>query len=170
LAITKAMSGRFWLVWAGVRSDPRGEHENAMKSRSSLEKNVWPELKKKKARGRGASSSSSTKATESATASLPYLGASRTDPILQYNFNWKSLSVAAGLTLWNFYFRIYAGAIKKNRFVDFLAALVRHLGSTVADRVGSFAGTPQPASPGVTFAGFAGLDFHCFIFHPTRRN
>ena len=34
-------------------------------------------------------------------------------PILQYNFNWKSLSVAAGLTLWNFYFRIYAGAIKK---------------------------------------------------------
>ena len=48
-------------------------------------------------------------------------------PILQYNFNWKSLSVAAGLTLWNFYFRIYAGAIKKEQVVDFLAALVRHL-------------------------------------------
>ena len=43
-------------------------------------------------------------------------------------FNWKSLSVAAGLTLWNFYFRIYAGAIKKEQVVDFLAALVRHLG------------------------------------------
>src|SRR3989441_5372281 len=26
-------------------------------------------------------------------------------PVLQYNFNWKSLSVAAGLTVWNFYFR-----------------------------------------------------------------
>jgi transposase len=49
-------------------------------------------------------------------------------PILQYNFNWKTLSVAAGLTLWNFYFRIYAGAIKKEQVVDFLAALVRHLG------------------------------------------
>jgi transposase len=48
-------------------------------------------------------------------------------PILQYNFNWKTLSVAAGLTLWNFYFRIYAGAIKKEQVVDFLAALVRHL-------------------------------------------
>jgi transposase len=48
-------------------------------------------------------------------------------PILQYNFNWKSLSVAAGLTLWNFYFRIYAGAIKKEQVVDFLEALVRHL-------------------------------------------
>src|SRR5437870_7012991 len=49
-------------------------------------------------------------------------------PILQHNFNWKSLSVAAGLTVWNFYFRIYAGAIKKEQVVDFLAALVRHLG------------------------------------------
>jgi transposase len=48
-------------------------------------------------------------------------------PILQYNFNWKSLSVAAGLTLWNFYFRIYAGTIKKEQVVDFLKALVRHL-------------------------------------------
>jgi hypothetical protein len=46
---------------------------------------------------------------------------------LQYNFNWKSLSVAAGLTLWNFYFRIYAGAIKKEQVVDFLKALARHL-------------------------------------------
>ena len=48
-------------------------------------------------------------------------------PILQYNFNWKTLSVAAGLTSWNFYFRIYAGAIKKEQVVDFLAALLRHL-------------------------------------------
>jgi transposase len=48
-------------------------------------------------------------------------------PILQYNFNWKSLSVAAGLTWWNFYFRIYTGAVRKEQVVDFLEALVRHL-------------------------------------------
>ena len=42
-------------------------------------------------------------------------------PILQYNFNWKSLSVAAGLTWWNFYFRIYAGAVRKEQVVDFLS-------------------------------------------------
>lgn len=48
-------------------------------------------------------------------------------PILQYNFNWKTLSVAAGLTWWNFYFRIYAGAVKKEQVQDFLQALVRHL-------------------------------------------
>jgi putative transposase len=35
--------------------------------------------------------------------------------------------VAAALTLLNFYFRIYAGAIKKAQVVDFLKALVRHL-------------------------------------------
>jgi transposase len=49
------------------------------------------------------------------------------DPVLQYNFNWKSLSVAAGLTLWNFYFRLYTGSVKKAQVVDFLQALVRHL-------------------------------------------
>ena len=46
---------------------------------------------------------------------------------MQYNFNWKSLSVAAGLTLWNFYFRLYPGSVKKAQVVDFLQALVRHL-------------------------------------------
>jgi|SRR5215472_4743125 len=40
-------------------------------------------------------------------------------PILQYNFNWKSLSVAAGLTVWNFYFRLYAGAVKKEQVLEF---------------------------------------------------
>jgi hypothetical protein len=46
-------------------------------------------------------------------------------PVLQYCFNWKSLSAVAGLTAWNFYFRLYAGAIKSPQVVDFLNALVR---------------------------------------------
>lgn len=48
-------------------------------------------------------------------------------PILQYNFNWKSLSAVAGLTFLNFYFRLYAGSIKSPQVVDFLKALVRHI-------------------------------------------
>src|ERR1019366_4882535 len=28
-------------------------------------------------------------------------------PVLQYHFNWKVLSAAAGITWWNFYFRLY---------------------------------------------------------------
>ena len=48
-------------------------------------------------------------------------------PVLEYNFNWKSLSAVAGLTLLNFYFRLYPGAVKSPQVVDFLAALRRHI-------------------------------------------
>lgn len=48
-------------------------------------------------------------------------------PVLQYNFNWKSLSAVAGLTLLNFYFRLYPGSVKGEQVVDFLAALMRHI-------------------------------------------
>ncbi len=43
------------------------------------------------------------------------------------NFNWEKLSVSAGLTLRNFYFRLYPGAIGKEQVIDFLKALVRHI-------------------------------------------
>jgi transposase len=48
-------------------------------------------------------------------------------PVLEYNFNWKSLSAVAGLTLLNFYFRLYAGSVKGPQVVDFLSALMRHI-------------------------------------------
>ena len=48
-------------------------------------------------------------------------------PVLQFNFNWEKLSVSAGLTLRNFYFRLYPGAIGKEQVIDFLKALVRHI-------------------------------------------
>lgn len=46
---------------------------------------------------------------------------------MEYNFNWKTLSVVAGLTVLNFYFRLYAGSVKGPQVVDFLRALVRHI-------------------------------------------
>ena len=48
-------------------------------------------------------------------------------PLLEFNFNWKKLSVSAGLTLRNFYFRLYPGAIGQLEVIDFLKALVRHI-------------------------------------------
>jgi len=48
-------------------------------------------------------------------------------PVLDYNFNWKSLSAVAGLTMWNFYFRIYAGSVKSPQVMEFLDALARHI-------------------------------------------
>ena len=48
-------------------------------------------------------------------------------PLLEFNFNWKKLSVSAGLTLRNFYFRLCPGAIGQLEVIDFLKALVRHI-------------------------------------------
>lgn len=48
-------------------------------------------------------------------------------PVLEFNFNWNHFSVIAGLTWWNFYFRLYPDAINKERVVEFLELLLRHL-------------------------------------------
>lgn len=48
-------------------------------------------------------------------------------PVLHETFNWKSLSIIGGITLWSFLFRIHAGSIKSQQVVEFLKALQRHL-------------------------------------------
>ena len=48
-------------------------------------------------------------------------------PVLQYHFDWKTLSAIAGITWWNFYFRLYPGALRGPQVVDFLQHLSRHL-------------------------------------------
>ena len=48
-------------------------------------------------------------------------------PVLHETFNWKILSLIAGITPWSFYFRIHAGSIKSEQVVGFLRALQRHL-------------------------------------------
>jgi transposase len=47
--------------------------------------------------------------------------------VLQFHFNWKTLSVIAGITWWRFYFRLYPGTIRSPQVVEFLDHLRRHL-------------------------------------------
>ena len=47
--------------------------------------------------------------------------------MLQYHFNWKTLSAVAGVTWWNFYFRLFPGAIRSPQIIEFLSHLLRHL-------------------------------------------
>ena len=47
--------------------------------------------------------------------------------MLQYHFNWKLLSAMAGVTWWNFYFRLFEGTIRSPQVVEFLSHLLRHL-------------------------------------------
>lgn len=49
-------------------------------------------------------------------------------PVLQYHFNWKLLSVIAGLSLLKFYFRLYPGTVKSRQVVEFLGRLRRQFG------------------------------------------
>jgi hypothetical protein len=48
-------------------------------------------------------------------------------PILQFHFNWNTLSAIAGVTWWNFYFRLYPGSIKAPQAIDFLGRLLQQL-------------------------------------------
>ncbi len=47
--------------------------------------------------------------------------------MLQYSFNWKMLSAAAGLTFHDLYFRFYEGTIASQQVVEFLQALERQI-------------------------------------------
>ncbi len=61
-------------------------------------------------------------------------------PVLQHHFNWRVLSAAAGITRWNFYFRLYPGTIHATQVIDFLGHLLRHLpGKLLVD----WGGLPQ---------------------------
>ena len=48
-------------------------------------------------------------------------------PVLQYHFNWKVLSAAAGITWRNFSFRLYRGTIRTAQVLNFLGHLLRRL-------------------------------------------
>ncbi len=52
-------------------------------------------------------------------------------PVLQYQFNWNACSAVAGVTFWNFYFRLFAGAVGRPEVTEFLKHLLRHLGGEV---------------------------------------
>ena len=69
-------------------------------------------------------------------------------PVLQYHFNWKTLSAMAGVTWWNFYFRLFPGAIRGPQIIEFLASVASH-SRQVADCLGRFAGTSQPRRVGL---------------------
>lgn len=48
-------------------------------------------------------------------------------PVLQYSFNWKTLSAVAGITWWKFYFQLHPGSIRSPQVVEFLSHLRRHI-------------------------------------------
>jgi hypothetical protein len=71
--------------------------------------------------------------------------------VLQYHFNWKTLSAMAGVTWWNFYFRLFPGTIRSPQVIVFLRHLLRHipgrlLGSSFGSSVGGYGWSSCPAT------------------------
>ena len=123
--------GHVWRIlrqlgWSCQRPTGRALERNETKIQQWKQKR-WPELKKRP----------KTKAgrivfiDESGLSERPHrcrTWAPRGQtPVLQYHFNWKTLSAIAGVTWWNFYFRLFPGAIRSPQIIEFLAHLSRHL-------------------------------------------
>jgi len=49
-------------------------------------------------------------------------------PVIQYSFNWKQLSIIAGVSWWQIYFRLFPGTIRAAECIAFLQALRRQIG------------------------------------------
>ena len=73
-------------------------------------------------------------------------------PVLQYHFNWKTLSAMAGVTWWNFYFRLFPGSIRSPQVVEFLSHLLRHIAGKL---LVVWDGLSTPAKNGAIFAGLS---------------
>src|SRR6516225_6324477 len=118
------MCGRSWTIWGGVVSDRWDGRANGMR-KPSVAGVAWngPPLKKSPNR-RAHDNLHRRKRNKPAAAPGAHLGET---PVLQYNFNWDTLSAAAGITFHNFYFRLYKGTVKSAEVVDFLQALLRHI-------------------------------------------
>ncbi len=80
---------------------------------------------------------------------LPYLGAKGETPVLQYHFNWKTLSAMAGITSWNFYFRLFPGAIRSPQVILFPHPFTAPHTRQIADRLGRAGGASQRGGVGV---------------------
>ena len=58
--------------------------------------------------------------------------------MLQYHFNWKTISVAAEMTVWNFYFQIFEKAVGKQETILFLNSALASRSPTMAVLIDQF--------------------------------
>ena len=126
-SIIPGMCGGCYGSWGGVASGPPAGRWNGTRRRSGAgNSGAGRRLKKAQKEGR-----TILFVDESGISQRPHRVRTWSPrgetPVLQYNFNWDTISAAAGITLFSFYFRLYEGTIKSPEVVDFLQALLRHI-------------------------------------------
>ena len=122
------MSGAFCGSWDGVASVRRAARlERDEEKIRQWKQKRWPEIKKKpKNEGRTIVFIDESGLSERPHRCRTWAPRGQT-PVLQYHFNWKTLSAMAGVTWWNFYFRLFPGAIRSPQIIEFLTHLLRHI-------------------------------------------
>ncbi len=87
----------------------------------------WPALKKSADATAARSSSSTSRGSRERPTRVKTWAPKGCTPMLQYSFNWKQLSLIDGVTVANFYFRFFPGAIKAPQLIEYLQALARQI-------------------------------------------
>src|SRR5271154_1330180 len=136
--------GRFWCIWAGVRSGPPGVRGNATKSRSAVGRRTVGRALKKSSERRPYFAVRRRKRSEPAAASLPHLGAARPDAgaaiLLQLEKPVRSCGTDPTQVLFSF--------VSRSREEGAGAGLSQGPGAplarTAAAGLGPFARAPQP--------------------------
>src|SRR5258707_15809939 len=122
--ITKLTCGAYCASSAGAASDPPGGHWSATRRRSGTGNECAGHGLKKALRERR----TIVFIDESGLSERPHrvrTWAPRGQtPVLQYHFNWKMLSAMAGAPWWNFYFRLFPGAVRSPQLIRFFAHLL----------------------------------------------
>ncbi len=128
-------SGHVWWIlrrklgWSCQRPVGRARERNEAAMRDWKE-NVWPALKKAQNEGQII-----VFVDESGLSERPHRVRTWSPrgviPMLQHQFNWDHLSMAAGITLWQFYFRLYEGSMGKEEIVDFLRHLTKQISEPI---------------------------------------
>jgi len=114
------------LGWSCQRPTGRALERDEEKIRLWKQKR-WPEIKKKaRKEGRTIVFIDESGLSERPHRCRTWAPRGQT-PVLQYHFNWKILSAMAGVTWWNFYFRLFPGTIRIPQIIEFLSHLLRHL-------------------------------------------
>ncbi len=121
------MRGGFSSNWDGAASGPPDGHWSRRKARSGGgSRSAGQSKKKAKNEGRTIVFIDESGLSQRPHRCRTWAPRGQT-PVLQYHFNWKTLSAMAGVTWWNFYFRLYPGTIRNLEVIDFLRHLLRHL-------------------------------------------
>jgi len=123
--------GHLWRVliqlgWSVQKPEKRATQRDET-AIARWKRHTWPALKKKAAaEGRTIVFVDESGLSERPTVVRTWAPVGQT-PQLEFSFRWNHLSVIAGVTWWNFYFRLHQGAIRGPQAAEFLGQIHRQI-------------------------------------------